>query len=435
MQKNKVVSNHKNEVTVLEKILLNPKSKLLNFRGLSLQEKVEVMSNIPEYIQYEIFIQMNPKEIAETLECLETDDIINILKSFSEEKKDKILENIKEDKRENLKHLFDIDPDSAIGIMSTNFVIVDIDDFILEIAKQIKLHVKRTGKPPSIIVLEKNKFVGYMPVYELGFVGPGTPIRRYVRAMPYVYEDADHQEILDVFHRKPQSRIVILSKSETVIGIIHSEDILSFLKGKEASSLYSVAGIQRHESAFDSPNRKYAFRSKWLAINLATSFLAAFTVSLFEATLTKYVFLAIYMPIIAGMGGNAATQTLAVMVRAISLDRVSLRKIWPVLRNELISGFYNGVTNGILIAMVSYLFSRNIGLSIVLGLSMVISLFIAAFFGTLVPVIMQKLGKDPASSATVIITTATDVIGFFSFFALAVIILPRFADVSLLSII
>ena len=160
-----------------------------------------------------------------------------------------------------------------------------------------------------------------------------------------------------------------------------------------------------------------------MIINLGTAFLAAFTVGRFEGILEKYVLLAIYMPIVAGMGGNAATQTLAVQVRGIALKQIELKTAWKTLKNELGSGLINGLINGILVATVVILINHDFKIAIILAMAMVINLLVAAFFGTIVPLIMSKLGKDPAASATIFITTATDVLGFMAFLGIATLIL------------
>ncbi len=151
--------------------------------------------------------------------------------------------------------------------------------------------------------------------------------------------------------------------------------------------------------------------------------MAASVVGLFEDTISKYVLLAVYMPIVAGMGGNAATQTLAVVVRGIALRQIELKTALKTLKNELGAGFVNGLINGFLVAFVVLVKDHDPKIALILALAMVINLIVAALFGTLVPLIMQKLHKDPATSATIFITTATDVLGFLAFLGLATIIL------------
>ena len=187
--------------------------------------------------------------------------------------------------------------------------------------------------------------------------------------------------------------------------------------------MYDFAGVHAEESVLDPAFYKIKLRYKWLIINLGTAFLAAFTVGLFEETISKFVLVAVYMPIVAGMGGNAATQTLAVLVRGIALKQITLKNAWPALRNELLAAGVNGVINGVIVAGVVLFVNNDIRMALVLAMAMLINLLVAAFFGTLIPLIMQRLGKDPAASATVFITTATDVLGFMTFLGLATLFL------------
>ncbi len=144
---------------------------------------------------------------------------------------------------------------------------------------------------------------------------------------------------------------------------------------------------------------------------------------MFEGTIEKYVLLAVYMPIVAGMGGNAATQTLAVLVRGIALRKIDLKTARKTLIREVTAGTLNGIINGLIVAAVVMLMHRDVRLALVLSLAMVVNLTVAGFFGTLVPLIMKRLGKDPATSATIFITTATDVLGFLAFLGLATALL------------
>jgi len=192
---------------------------------------------------------------------------------------------------------------------------------------------------------------------------------------------------------------------------------------REASSLYGFAGVRAEESVFDNAGRKIKHRYKWLMINLGTAFLASTIVSLFDETISKYVLLAVYMPVVAGMGGNAGTQTLAVLVRGISMNQITLKTMWRTLKNELGSGFVNGAINGAIITGIVFLKDGDWRIGLILALAMSVNLVIAGFFGTIVPLVMKRLGKDPASSATVFITTATDIFGFLTFLGLATLIL------------
>jgi magnesium transporter len=181
--------------------------------------------------------------------------------------------------------------------------------------------------------------------------------------------------------------------------------------------------VHDEELVTDTATMKVKHRYKWLIINLGTAFLASFTVSLFDETISKYVLLAVYMPIVAGMGGNAATQTLAVLVRGIALKQIEFRTAWPTLRREVSAGLLNGIINGIIVAAIVIVINHDYRIALILSLAMIVNLVVAGTFGTIVPLLMQKFGKDPAASATVFITTATDVLGFLAFLGLATLIL------------
>lgn len=228
---------------------------------------------------------------------------------------------------------------------------------------------------------------------------------------------------METFVSHPHAKIAVLNDSNQVMGIIYSDDILRLIQDTESSSLYDFAGISEEETVSDSARSKVKNRHRWLIINLGTAFLASFVVSRFESTLSAFVVLAAYMPIVAGMGGNAATQTLAVLVRGISLKQIELKTAWKTVRNELGAGLINGAIVGSLVACIVFVTTRDARIALVLGSAMIINLSVAALFGTVVPLIMSKLGKDPATSATIFITAGTDIIGFMAFLGLATIVL------------
>jgi magnesium transporter len=229
--------------------------------------------------------------------------------------------------------------------------------------------------------------------------------------------------VLEIFERHPNSKAVVLGRNENVLGIIYADDIIKLLRDRESASLYDFAGIHDEESIYDGAHKKFKFRYKWLLLNLGTSFLAAFTVGLFEETISREVLLAVYMPIVAGMGGNAGTQTLAVMVRGMAGNSLGWQSVARTLRSEVLAGVCNGALNGLIVFGIVYFFKQNLVVASILGVAMIANLVIAATFGTIIPVLMKKLGKDPASSATIFITTATDVLGFLTFLGLAALLL------------
>jgi len=219
------------------------------------------------------------------------------------------------------------------------------------------------------------------------------------------------------------ARIVVLDEDQSIMGVVFTDDVLRALHAQTAQSLYDFAGVSQEEDVHDPVALKVRSRWSWLVINLGTGFLAASVVGLFSSTIERVVVLAAYMPIVAGMGGNAATQTLAVMVRGLAMKEVELATGLRVVLAEIGTGFVNGTINGVIVAVVAGFLNQNPMLGLVTGVAMVFNLMVAGCFGALIPMIMQKLGKDPATSATIFITTCTDVLGFFVFLGLASVLL------------
>jgi len=200
------------------------------------------------------------------------------------------------------------------------------------------------------------------------------------------------------------------------MGVIYVGDFLRVIEDQTGETLYEFTGVREEESILNGPVSKVRYR--WLIINLGTAFLAAGAVGLFEDTIAAFTLLAVYMPVVAGMGGNAGTQSMAVTVRGIALEQISLSTGGRAVINEILAGAANGLITGVLVVIIAAVFNKSPMLGLVLGISMVLNLIIAGFFGTLIPLLLDRIGKDPAASATIFITTMTDVPGFFIFLGL-----------------
>ena len=393
------------------------------FLRLPLEKRIDLLGSVTAHVKKDLLAHVPNQDIVNILESVDPDEATDLLQKIGKNKREKVMQLLSKDIKDSLSALLEFDPETAAGLMTLDYIQVDIKDNITSVAKKFKLHEKRTGRPPVILAIEDGHLKGFLPGHELGFAAKHERIGKYVKRLPSISYAATHDEVVHLFHAHPHSKVAVLNDTGALLGIIYSDDVLKLIQAREASSLYDFAGISQEESVTDTTRRKVQNRYRWLIINLATAFLAAFTVGLFEETLSKYVLLAIYMPIVAGMGGNAATQTLAVQVRGIALRQIELKNAWRTLKNELGAGFINGIINGVLVAAVVIIVNRDFKIAFILALAMVVNLLVAAFFGTLVPLVMEKLGKDPAASATIFITTATDVLGFLVFLGLASLIL------------
>lgn len=413
---------------IVKQIRLRPKKRLDLFRSLSVREQARACLVLNKYLLYRILSSLRDYEMIMILENLDSDEATDVLQMFSRKDQRHLLEMMSERIKGEVERLLGFDPATAAGLMNIDYIQVNEDDTIAEVAKQFKTHEKRTGKPPTIIAVKSGaktgELSGYIPGHELGFGYPKDKAKKFVRKIATIKHSATHEEAVDLFRAYPHSKIAVLGDTGNILGIIYSDDIMRFLREQKAASLYHFAGVSREESVFASAPQKIKFRYKWLIVNLGTAFLASFVVGMFDQTISKYVLLAVYMPIIAGMGGNAGTQTMAVMIRGIALKQIDLKSSFEAFKNEILSGFINGAINGLIVAAVILAVNNDPVIAFILFSAMIVNMVIAAAAGTFVPLIMARLGKDPASSASIFITTATDVLGFLVFLGLAALLLP-----------
>jgi magnesium transporter len=397
------------------------RSKL--FLELEVRQRAVVLMKLSKYVRQQLLKKITDEDIIDTIDHLDPNDATDVLQLLPKKRQKIILARLREHLKQSVATLLNFDPETAAGMMSLEYIQVESDKIVSEVISEFRKHEKRTGKVATILVTDNGVLKGQLPGYTLALAEPEDSVGKYVRKILSIPYTAKSKEVANYFRNNPHSKVAVLGDEGQVLGIIFTDDIISLINSYSAASLYDFAGVSNEESIFDDTARKVKFRYKWLMVNLFTAFLAAFTVSLFDETISKYVLLAVYMPIVAGMGGNAATQTLAVMVRGLSQNMIDLRTTLRILKNEVSSGLVNGVINGIIVMVIVYMLNNDVLLAMVLGSAMVINLLIAGTFGTLVPIIMKKLGKDPASSATIFITTATDVFGFMAFLGLATLVL------------
>lgn len=409
--------------SLIHDITYKPKERVSLFKALEEEKKKEVLLLLSQHVQAQLLSKLDNEEILPILEHLDPDDTTDLLQTLSKKRQKVLLELLSDDLQSKVSLLLEFDPKTAAGVMSLNYILVKEESTIGEVAEQMEIHERRTGKLPVVVVLKEQTVIGFLPGHRLAFARPTHSVQEYTKKISVVKHTAKYNDILDHFSEHPHSKVVVLGENKNVLGVIYADDVLRLVHEHESASLYDFAGVSDEENIFDTVKNKVKSRYKWLIINLGTAFLAAFTVGLFEDTIAKHVLLAVYMPIVAGMGGNAATQTLAVLVRGIALNQIDLQSSLPTLKKELGAALINGLINGLLVAIIVIIFNRDLEVAFVLGIAMIVNLLVAGFFGTLVPLIMTKLGKDPATSATIFITTATDVLGFMAFLGLATILL------------
>jgi magnesium transporter len=272
------------------------------------------------------------------------------------------------------------------------------------------------------VVDARRHLVGVVSLRRLLLVSPETPLKRIMTAdIISARVDMDQEEVARQVAAYNLLAIPVVDAENKLVGIITVDDVIDVIKDEATEDIYRLAGVAGDERAFTPATESLRKRLPWLGINLVTAFLAAAVVGLFEGTIDLFPVLAVFMPIVAGMGGNAGTQTLTVIVRGIALGELSWSNSRKALLKEVLVGLGNGVVLGATAAVVVWLVRGNPTLGLVLGLAMIINMFVAAAAGTLVPLGLRAANVDPALASSVFITTMTDMFGFFSFLGLATV--------------
>jgi len=291
---------------------------------------------------------------------------------------------------------------------------------------KVKEIAPKTEEINTIYVLnEKKQLVGTISIRDLLVAKNNDVIKDVMEDNVVATEpETDQEEVARLVSKYDLHVIPVVNKRKGMLGIITVDDIIDVIEEENTEDMLKLGGVSKEESIDSSFAESVKMRLPWLTINLLTAFLAAATVSLFESTIAKVVALAAAMPIVAGMGGNAGTQTLAIVVRGIALGDVKLGDNKLKIFKELMVGFADGAATGIIAAVVLYFMYDNLYLSLIIFIAMIANLMIAGFFGFVVPVVLKAMKMDPAVASSIFITTATDVFGFFVFLGLAQACLP-----------
>ncbi len=274
------------------------------------------------------------------------------------------------------------------------------------------------------VIDARRHLVGVVSLRRLLLVSPDTPLKRIMTTdLISVRADMDQEEVARLVASYNLLAIPVVDEENKLVGVITVDDVIDVIKDEATEDIYRLAGVSSDERVFTPTSESLRKRFPWLLINLVTAFIAAAVVGLFQNTISAWVALAVFMPIVPGMGGNAATQTLTVIVRGLALGELTWNNSRKALLKEIIVGVGNGLANGVVAGLVAWFVMGQPSLGLLLLAAMVVNLFVAGMAGTLIPLGLKALKIDPALASTVFITTCTDVCGFATFLGLATMVL------------
>jgi magnesium transporter len=274
------------------------------------------------------------------------------------------------------------------------------------------------------IIDNRRHLVGVASLRRLLLVPPSTPLKRIMTTdIISVRADMDQEEVARQVASYNLLAIPVVDNENKLVGVITVDDVIDVIKDEATEDVYRLAGVSGDDRVFTKPSESLRKRLPWLQVNLVTALVAASVVAIFEGSIERWTTLAVFMPVVAGMGGNAAMQTLTVIVRGIALGELTFANTRKALLKEALVGLGNGIGVGIVAALVVWMWKGNAWLGLVIGAAMIINMFVAATAGTLIPLGLRALKVDPALASSVFITTLTDVFGFLSFLGLATLVL------------
>ena len=402
-----------------------PTFELLVQRDLSLAS--EALSELGVDRGTELLLDMSSEEISKLLQELDPDDAAEFVGHLPTELQEEILGTMRQKDAAEVQDLLQHPEQTAGRIMNPNVFSLHEDITVGEAITRLQTMGEVEMAFYIYVVDDRNHLVGVLSLRQLLLKRPERRLKDImVPTVTSVRTDTDQEDVARLVDSYNILAMPVVDEENKLVGIITVDDVIDVIKEEATEDIYRLAGLDVHESVFSSPRTSVRMRIPWLALNLATAFLAAFVVSLFEGTIQKFAVLAVFMPIVPLLGGNAGTQTLTVMVRGMALGELTGSNSRKVLLKEMLVGLVNGIVIGVLVALVALAWKGSPVLGLIIGLAMVGNLLVAAIVGTLVPLALRVLKVDPALASSVFVTTATDVFGFLFFLGLGAYFLERF---------
>ena len=399
---------------LIENLIVENRTKLIELEGFNLDPEIFIELN--ESVQTEIFILLSTESIVNILRRLESDNALKILENLDEKKKNTVLNKLPPKDRFILQEGLSYPEDSAARIMQREFAAIPSNWSVGQTIDYLRENKDLPEEFLEIFIVDSDfKPIGTVPSSKVLRAPRDSKMNLIMSEMQVLIPvNMDKEEVGRIFENYNLISAGVVDKANKLVGMITGDDVVTVVKEEAEEDVLLLAGVGDEEIT-DSVLKKTKRRFNWLLLNLFTALLATWVISRFGATIEQMVALAFLMPIVASMGGNAGMQTLAVTIRAIATKELSSGNITKIVTKEFIIGVLNGIIFAIITGLIVQLWFKEINLSILIAISMVLNMMVAGLFGILVPVSLKKFNIDPAIASSVFVTTITDVVGFLSF--------------------
>jgi magnesium transporter len=379
------------------------------------------LNEVDETVREEILDELEPEEVAEGVRELESDDAVEILESLDEEDREEVLEKLPPSERDAIERSLEYPENSAGRRMQTEFIAVPPDWTVGQAIDYMRETSDLPGRFYEIYAVDADKrWQGAVALDVL------LRSRRMVPLAELVDEDRrrvsvvdDQEEVARMFGKYNLVAAPVVDTENRLVGVITIDDVVDVIEEEADEDLKALGGVTSDEELSDSVWTIARARFNWLLVNLATAFLASSVLGLFEGQLEKMVALAVLAPIVASQGGNAATQTMTVAVRALATRELGANNAWRVVLREAMVGLVNGLAFAVITGVAAVAWFKIPGLGVVIGLAIICNLVAGALGGILIPMLLERVKADPAVASGTFVTTVTDVVGFFAFLGIA----------------
>jgi magnesium transporter len=387
----------------------------------------DTLLELPEGMQEDLLAVLKPSEIEDVVEYLDSDDAADILQAVDKNVADEVMGLLEPEERRGIEPLLAHDEESAGGLMQAELFKVRDNWRVEKVLRVLRRFGKEIENLNYVYVVDDDDLlVGVLSLHTLLFTEPETLIKNAIDTyFPFATAGQDQEDVAHIFKKYDVLALPVIDESGVLVGRITADDVIDVIQDEATEDMFRLAALSDQDDLAEPVTTTAWRRGIWLAVNLITAIAASLVIAQFEAAIAQIVALAVLMPIVASMGGIAGTQTLTVIVRGIALGRVTFANARRALIKEVSVGLVSGLSFAVIMAVVASYWFPDLGMRLggIIAAAMLINLFVAGLAGAMIPLSLQRLNIDPALASGTILTTVTDVVGFFAFLGLATVFL------------